>query len=151
MEHAPIVVGTDDTTTAVDAMRWAACESQRTERPLVVVHCYRPERADAATGEPRTTHESAARTWATSWVRHVLTECEATPWRTHLVVRTEPPAEAMVRMSTDAGLLVLGQRAEGDGLDEGSSVQSYCERWALCPVVLVPPSDRPAPRPVLSG
>lgn len=149
MDHAPIMVGIDDTTRAADAMRWAAWESQRTEAPLVVVHCYRPEPEDAASTELQTTRESVARTWATHWVRDALSECAAVPWRTHLVVTPEPPTEALVRMSTDAGLLVLGRHAVGgDGSEEESSVPTQCERWARCPVVLVPPADRAAPRPV---
>ncbi len=148
MDHAPIVVGIEDTTRAADAMRWAAWESQRTEAPLVVVHCYRPEPEGEASTELRATRETVARTWATHWVRDALSECAAIPWRTQLMVTPDPPAEALVRMSTDAGLLVLGRHAEGDGPEEEPSVPSYCERWAACPVVLVPPADHEAHRPV---
>ena len=136
MQHAPIVVGIESTDAAAAALRWAAWESQRTEAPLVVAHAYDPEPAEGGSRDLAATRESVARSWATHWVRDALAECAALPWRTHLVVAPELPGEALLRLSRDASLLVLGNRA-GEG-SPPSPLAALCERSAGCPVVLVP-------------
>jgi nucleotide-binding universal stress UspA family protein len=142
MPHAPIVVGIESTDAAAEALRWAAWESQRTQAPLVVVHAYEPEPTEGAPRGLAATRESVARSWATHWVRDALSECAALPWRTHLVVAPESPGDALLRLSRDAALLVLGNRA-GQG-SPPSPLAALCERSAGCPVVLVPLPDPPA-------
>jgi nucleotide-binding universal stress UspA family protein len=144
MQHAPIVVGIEDTDAAAEALRWAAWESQRTQVPLVVVHAYESEPTEGGPCGLAATRESVARSWATHWVRDALSECAALPWRTHLVVAPESPGAALVRLSEEAALLVLGNRA---GRGSPSPLAALCERSATCPVVLVPPPDAPPSGP----
>ncbi len=131
MSTAPIVVGISESAAAAAALRWAAWESQRTSVPLVVAHASRAE-------------EPVARARATHWVRDALFDCDAVPWRTHLLVVEEEPGAALVRLSQDAALLVLGHGVEA-GLASGSALAERCERDATCPVVLVPHQDRDEP------
>ena len=132
MQHAPIVVGIESTDAAAAALRWAAWESQRTEAPLVVAHAYDPEPAEGGSRDLAATRESVARSWATHWVRDALSECAALPWRTHLMVAPELPGEALLRLSPDASLLVLGKHAAGEG-SRASALAALCERSAALP------------------
>src|SRR4051794_38843309 len=108
MEHAPIVVGVEETSSAADALRWAAWKSQEAKAPLVIVHAYQSDASERSA--LRVTSESVARAWATHWVRDALAESGALPWRTQLVVTDEEPADALVRRSAKAAFVVLGQR-----------------------------------------
>jgi nucleotide-binding universal stress UspA family protein len=135
MENPPIVVGIEATGSAADALRWAAWQSQRSGAPMIVVHAYPPE-PPAASREVRATRESVARSWATHWVRQALATCGALPWRTMLVVTGESPADALVRLSATASMLVLGQRLTTRG-GSPSAITERCERDSGCPVVVV--------------
>ena len=126
MHDAPIVVGIEDTAEAAEALRWAAMESRRTEAPLVAVLAYGHD-APGASPALTATQESVARSWATHWLRDVLSH-DAPPWRTHLVVVPEAADSALARYSRDAALLVLGRAA-------------MCREGTLCPVVTMPAGE----------
>jgi nucleotide-binding universal stress UspA family protein len=132
-----IVVGIENATASADALRWAAWQSQRTGNPLVVVHAYPPDRSPDPSAQVRTTRESVARAWATRWLRDALSDSGALPFTTRLVVTQDDPADALVRRSRDAAMLVLGQRASTRA-GSHSDVTTRCQNQAHCPVVLVP-------------
>lgn len=153
MHDAPIVVGIEDTAEAAEALRWAARESRRTEAPLVAVHAYGYD-VPKASPAVATTQESEARSWATHWLRDVLSLDGTTPWRTHLVVVRETPGSALTRFSRDAAMLVLGGVADAapdaaPDADGAEHVTAVCHHHALCPVVTMPaavlPEDGKAP------
>jgi nucleotide-binding universal stress UspA family protein len=167
---ARIVVGVDASPGALRALAWAADEARLRLASLQVVHAYHvqalaaplyfPSREALPGGiattagrpadqeltevlEDRAEFEEAVRRQAEDLLEALLDEVgEAVDGvdvqRT--VVEDRNPAEALVELSADADLLVVGSRGRGGftSLLLGS-VSHAAVLHALCPVVVIPP------------
>jgi nucleotide-binding universal stress UspA family protein len=173
---ARIVVGVDASPGALRALGWAADEARLRLATLQVVHAYHaqalaaplyfpsrealPGQAVAAGVAPpeeemqRAEFQEAVRRQAEDLLEGLLREVgEAVEGvdvqRT--VVEDRNPAEALVELSADADMLVVGSRGRGGftSLLLGS-VSHAAVLHALCPVVVIPPGaeDRKAAAPV---
>ena len=167
---ARIVVGVDASPGALQALAWAADEARLRLASLQVVHAYHvqalqapvyfpsrealPGRAAAAGGRPpaeeleqtleqRAEFEAAVRRQAEDMVEGLLRELDETAGVDvqPTVVEDRNPAEALVELSADADLVVVGSRGRGGftSLLLGS-VSHAVVLHALCPVVVIPPS-----------
>ena len=177
---ARIVVGVDASPGALRALGWAADEARLRLATLQVVHAYHaqalaaplyfpsrealpgqaaagvapPEEEMQETLEQRAEFQEAVRRQAEDLLEGLLREVgEAVEGvdvqRT--VVEDRNPAEALVELSVDADMLVVGSRGRGGftSLLLGS-VSHAAVLHALCPVVVIPPGaeDRKAAAPV---
>jgi nucleotide-binding universal stress UspA family protein len=177
---AKIVVGVDASPGALRALAWAADEARLRLAPLQVVHAYHaqalaaplyfpsqealPGRAVAAGGrapqeettetlEQRTQFQEAVRRQAEDLLEGLLDEVGETVEGIDVqrrVVEDQNPAEALVELSADADLLVVGSRGRG-GFTRLllGSVSHAAVLHALCPVVVIPSTaeDRKAVAP----
>jgi nucleotide-binding universal stress UspA family protein len=164
-----IVVGVDASPGAKRALAWAAAEARLRNAVLQVVHAYHsrelvapiyfpsqhalPGTALGAAGEPsqremaatmrdRAEVEGAFHSRAEELIQALLSELEETVSGVQVertVVEDRRPAEALVELSTDADLLVVGSRGRG-GFTELllGSVSHAAVLHAVCPVVVVP-------------
>jgi nucleotide-binding universal stress UspA family protein len=164
-----IVVGVDASPQARTALAWAATEARLRHAVLQVVHAYHaqelaapfyfpsqhalPGIPEGAAGEPsqrdltatlrdRAQVEAAFRGRAEQLLDALLGELEETVSGIevqHTVVEDRHPAEALVGLSADADLLVVGSRGRG-GFTELllGSVSHAAVLHAVCPVVVVP-------------
>ncbi len=179
---AKIVVGVDASPGAVRALAWAADEARLRLATLQVVHAYHAQalaaplyfpsqegltgRAVAAGGRPpaeemtealeqRAEFQEAVRRQAEDLLEGLLDEVGKTVEGIDVqrsVVEDRNPAQALVELSADADLLVVGSRGRGGftSLLLGS-VSHATVLHALCPVVVVPSGveDRKAAAPSL--
>ena len=167
-----IVIGVDASPGARTALAWAAAEAALRQAVLQVVHAYHakelagplyfpsqhalpastvgaaaqpPQQELTATLQDRAEFEEAYRGQAEQLLDTLLGELEE-PLRSvqvqHLVVEDRRPAEALVELSVDADLLVVGSRGRGGftSLLLGS-VSHAVVLHARCPVVVVPSHD----------
>ena len=165
-----IVVGVDASPNAKRALAWAAAEAHLRQAVLQVVHAYHAKNlgapvyfgsqhtrdaAVAATGAPsppeltasvhrREAFEEAVRGQADELLETLLGELGETVRGVEVqqtVVEDRHPAEALVQLSVDADLLVVGSRGRG-GFSELllGSVSHAAVLHAVCPVVVVPSS-----------
>ncbi|HEX2374123.1 MAG TPA: universal stress protein [Actinomycetota bacterium] len=164
-----IVVGVDGSPEARRALAWAAAEARLRQAVLQVVYAYHarnlaapvyfgsPHTYDASVGgagvpEPELTasvqrreaFEAAVRSQADELLAALLGELGETVSGVEVrqtVVEDRHPAEALVRLSVDAELLVVGSRGRG-GFSELllGSVSHAAVLHAVCPVVVVPSS-----------
>ena len=164
-----IVVGVDASPDARRALAWAAAEASLRQAVLQVVHAYHSKNLAApvyfasthtydaavgATGEPppeltasvhrREAFEEAVRSQADELLEALLGELGETVSGVEVqrtVVGDRHPAEALVQLSVDAELLVVGSRGRG-GFSELllGSVSHAAVLHAVCPVVVVPTS-----------
>ncbi|EFC80422.1 universal stress protein [Parafrankia sp. EUN1f] len=135
----PVVVGVDGSAASVTALRVAAAQARSRETSLRVVHSWFP----AAPLYPGTyvgldvpILEKAARALLDDRVAQV--QADNTDLRIERVLVEDAAASGLLRMSTDASLLVVGARGHGGfaGLLLGS-VSHQCVHHADCPVAVV--------------
>jgi nucleotide-binding universal stress UspA family protein len=137
---APVVVGVDGSPASLAAARLAAREARMSERTLKVVHA-RPTIADPlgrgsfaplTAGDENDPVHKAARA-VTSTLR-----AENEGLEVDLALVDDDPADALVRMTAGAALLVVGSRGLGSfrGMLLGS-VSSAVVREATVPVIVV--------------
>ncbi len=177
---ARIVVGVDASPGALRALAWAADEARLRLASLQVVHAYQaqalaaplyfpsqeglPGRAMAAGGRPpeeevaesfeeRAQFHDAVRRQAEDLLEGLLEEVGEAVEGIDVqrsVVEDRNPAQALVELSADADLLVVGSRGRGgfSSLLLGS-VSHAAVLHALCPVVVIPSGaeDRKAAAP----
>jgi nucleotide-binding universal stress UspA family protein len=177
---AKIVVGVDASPGALRALAWAADEARLRMASLQVVHAYHaqalaaplyfpsqeglPGQAVVAGGRPsaeetaealeqRAQFQEAVRRQAEDLLEGLLEEVGESVGGIDVqrsVVEDRNPAQALVELSADADLLVVGSRGRGGftSLVLGS-VSHAAVLHALCPVVVIPTSaeDRKAPSP----
>jgi nucleotide-binding universal stress UspA family protein len=168
-----IVVGVDASPNARRALAWAATEARLRQAVLQVVHAYHSKNLaapvyfgsqhtwDAAIGaggasqpelaaslQRREAFEEAVRSQADELLASLLGELGDTVSGVEVqqtVVEDRHPADALVRLSADADLLVVGSRGRG-GFSELvlGSVSHAAVLHAACPVVVVPatPDER---------
>ena len=165
---AKIVVGVDASPGALLALSWAADEARLRLATLEVVHAYHaqalaaplyfpstealpgqatggqrpPDEAQAETAEDRAQFQAAVRRQAEDLLDGLLGELgtsleDVDVHRT--VMEDRNPAEALVELSDDADLLVVGSRGRGgfSSLLLGS-VSHAVVLHARCPVVVIP-------------
>jgi nucleotide-binding universal stress UspA family protein len=162
-----IVVGVDASPEARRALGWAAAEARLRQAVLEVVHAYHAKNLAApvyfgsthtwdatvgAAGEPppeltasvqrREAFEEAVRSQADELLEALVGELGETVSGVEVqqtVVEDRHPAEALVQLSVDADLLVVGSRGRG-GFSELllGSVSHAAVLHAACPVVVVP-------------
>jgi nucleotide-binding universal stress UspA family protein len=180
---ARIVVGVDASPGALRALAWAADEARLRLATLQVVHAYHaqalaaplyfpsqeglPGQAAAAGGRPaeelaetleqRRQFEDAVRRQAEDLLERLLSEVGETVEGIDVqrsVVEDRSPAEALVELSTDADMLVVGSRGRGGftSLLLGS-VSHAAVLHANRPVVVIPPGaeDRKPAAPTLAA
>jgi nucleotide-binding universal stress UspA family protein len=151
-----IVVGYDGSEHSLVALDWAAAEARRRGLPLAVLHVVDylglMPNAMGPSGWPAAFADDAARiaTSGADRVRQQNTGIDVTP-----VTRISGAAEALVKASKTAVLLVVGTHGRGrlPGVLLGS-VAFVVTSHAQCPVVVVrgDASRRPGPnRPVVVG
>jgi nucleotide-binding universal stress UspA family protein len=164
-----IVVGVDASPNARLALAWAAAEARLRQAVLQVVHAYHaknlaapvyfgsqhtydasvgaagvPEPELTASVQSREAFEVAVRSQADELLEALLGELGETLRGVQVqptVVEDRHPAEALVQLSVDADLLVVGSRGRG-GFSELllGSVSHAAVLHAVCPVVVVPSS-----------
>jgi nucleotide-binding universal stress UspA family protein len=132
---AKIVVGVDGSPASADATRWAARQAQLTGSDLRAVSSWRwpnyvtrlPPGVDPAADTERTLNEV---------LDEVLADFDGLTVTRHVV--EGPPGPALLTLSQDAQLLVVGARGRAafPGMLLGS-VAEYCVRHGNCPVVVV--------------
>ncbi len=141
-----VVVGVDDSESSMSALLWAAEQAVAEHRDLTLVHtidAVQPASMDAALVSPgeaaRALRAAGHRilTRARSEVMRMAPELEM-----HEVFRLADPQDALVELSHDAALLVLGSRGMGKlpRLLLGS-VGVAVVRHAACPVVIHRPGN----------
>lgn len=136
-----IVVGVDGSVHAVRALAFAAAEAKLRGSTLHVIHSWTfPPPAPGSDGLPHVDLQGAAEL--------VLEEAIATLGDEPGVeiqreIANELPAQALIRASEGAELLVVGSRGRGGfkGLLLGS-VSQQCAHHARCPIVIVPDEER---------
>lgn len=133
MYERPIVVGVDGTTTALRAVTWAADEAHVRRRPLHIVHAA-PYLGPAEDIEDpmtrRRAHAVLARARAAA--RHAQPDLD-------VVIRLlpEPPISALVGVSAEADLLVVGTLGDADAEIVLGPVALDIMTGAQCPVTVV--------------
>ena len=164
-----IVVGVDGSSGARTALVWAADEARLRQAVLQVVHAYHAKELTAPfyfpsqhalpattvgrAGEPapeelaasmrdHAEFEQAYRSQAEEFLEGLLDELQEPLGEVRVqptVVADRHPAEALVDLSADADLLVVGSRGHG-GFGELllGSVSHAVVLHAVCPVVIVP-------------
>lgn len=145
----PVVVGVDGSADADGALRWAADEAYRRQRPLRVVHAAASEDPDAHREAGRLVEDAAA---------------EARAWQPGIEVSAfvyaGTPAVELCTESAHADLVVVGSHGRGGiaGLLLGS-VSAQLAVHARCPVLVVrnaqrwagPETALPTRQPVVVG
>ena len=131
MERAPIIVVVDGSPGSMEALRWAAWQSQETEMPLEVLHCYPELEAGQHADRIPSVHESRERTRATHSLQAALEESASLPYGLRLVVAVGTPVAVLAQHLRPGSLLVLGAHSE-------AGLLSWSSRKAQCPVVVVP-------------
>lgn len=136
----PIVVGVDGSSSALQAVRWAAAEAARRGVPLrLVTVCSTPVGLPGGVVEPAVI-QKALRDQGQRWLheaRQAAREISGSPVP-DLVLMTASVVPALVKESLHASLLVLGTRGLGGfaGLLIGSNAVFLAGR-AHCPMVVV--------------
>jgi nucleotide-binding universal stress UspA family protein len=137
----PIVVGVDGSSSATQAVRWAAREAGRRQAPLVLVHACAvvPVPRPPGVALPQSFHEAMLAEGA-RWLDAAATAAKETA--PEVEVRTELAsgfaAEQLIGRSASAALVVLGSRGLGgfSGLVVGSIAVAMATH-GHCPVVVV--------------
>ena len=148
MEYQPlrIVIGYDGSRDAALALNWAVEAANRLELPVVAVVAGPGHEGPVPEGDwdsTRLEEIRAAAEWALS---------DAAAVDGSAVVRRGPVAQTLLEAAEGAALLVVGSRGHGplNSLVMGSVSQAVARR-AGCPVVVVRPSETPAPSRIVVG
>ncbi|MFI9402196.1 universal stress protein [Nocardia sp. NPDC052316] len=147
--NPPILVGTDGSTAATEAVRWAALDAATHGAPLHIVYAigapmdFGPGLAfDQFDYDTYRTAGAAAVAAATETARAAADPLRSIDITT--VVAEAPPIPVLCDRSKDARLVVVGSRGLG-AFRRGllGSVSTSVARHAHCPVAVIP--DEPAP------
>jgi nucleotide-binding universal stress UspA family protein len=144
-----IVVGHDGSAGSADALELAADLAERYSVPLLVVRAWSIDSAPSALMDTTGYVSSVVEIGET--VRSELIEETLAVLTKHPLVSVEfravqaHPADALVRMSAGARMLVVGSRGRG-GFARMllGSVSEQCVNHAQCPVLVYRPSTAPA-------
>jgi nucleotide-binding universal stress UspA family protein len=149
----PVVVGYDDSLSAQHALRWAVDEADRLRAPLHIVYVL--EWLPEFTGGDTDAQHRRLRERATDWVDHARAQAVSRRPTVAVTATTETghAADALVHLSAQARLIVVGRRSGGAlaGVLGGSTAIAVATR-ARCPVVIVRGNpDTAATQPVVVG
>jgi nucleotide-binding universal stress UspA family protein len=143
-----VIVGLDDSPGSRAAHRWAAAYAEATGTDLCAVHVL-----DWPVGLSASAVKSGTRLYvpkqdvAEPYWRglHRVYHDVSSPRKSALRFAQGDVGEVLVRLSTNASLLVVGSRAPAPGRRPYlyGSVSQYCISHASCPVVTVPESPSP--------
>lgn len=156
---ARILVGVDGSEHSKRALGWAIEEAQLRDVPVVMVHAYEPARVrspytysySAMPGNLTDDLREQERQWRQEQEEQVRQHAESTAARilesvvgtrdrgqVETLVVPRDPADVLVELSGNAGLLVIGSRGYGGfkGLLLGS-VSQKCLHHARCPVAVL--------------
>jgi len=143
--NGKIVVGVDGSAASVDAVRWALDEARRRGAELHVVTAWHTdpppvEGPPPMVGVPYRAKESALAEQQAQQDRvmaQVRGATDGVAVRRHMIGQWPP--RALVHLSADADLLVLGRHGHSWLAEKLlGSVSAYCVRHASCPVVITP-------------
>ncbi|WP_107657094.1 universal stress protein [Nocardia suismassiliense] len=156
--NPPVVVGTDGSATATEAVRWAALDAARHGAPLHIVYAIgAPMDFGPGLAFDQFDYDAYRKAGAAAVAAATETARAAAEPMHHLdittVVAEAPPIPVLCDRSKDARLLVVGTRGLG-AFRRGllGSVSTSVARHAHCPVAVIP--EEPAPssrRPVVVG
>lgn len=140
-----IIVGVDGSEHAHRALGWALAEAALRGSVVRAVHSWRfPPATKGPDGLPHADIAGTAERVIDDAVAAALAEVpDASGVTIEREVAGELPAQALIRCSEGAELVVVGSRGLGGfkGLLLGS-VADQVAHHARCPVVIVPPADR---------
>ena len=158
--HPGIVVGVDGSPASKVAVRWAARDAELRNAPLTLVHVL-----TATSGTwlgtplpPRWTRgqQERGRQIIDEAVKIVAESCQRRPVHINCEIPSAGAVSALVALSKEAELVVVGRR--GNGTMRGrplGSVSSALVHHSQCPVAVIhdedPLMDHPAQAPVLVG
>ncbi|GAA4607259.1 nucleotide-binding universal stress UspA family protein [Actinoplanes octamycinicus] len=138
---APVVVGVDGSASALYAVEAAAAEAVLRHRPLKIVHVYPwPSNGVALSPSLAATADATLRRSSAEILQdaaqHAAKAAPDLVGDLHTI--TGQPARALLQLSEEAALLVLGARGTGGfaGMTLGS-VAAHTALHASCPVLLV--------------
>lgn len=141
---AGVVIGTDGSSNALRALRWAVDEARLRRTGLTVlavvpVPVTLAQISRPVVGEPEAADVRAAETSA----KDAVAEIGADDVEVTVRVVGGVPAEELINASADADLLVVGSRG-GGGFSRLllGSVSSQIVHHTRCPVTIVPDADR---------
>jgi nucleotide-binding universal stress UspA family protein len=141
-----IAVGVDGSECAKSALRWGLDEAKLRGAEVVAVHAFQipvvvPAVGGMAYSIPDIDFAAEARQFLDTVIKEVTDGSEDVKIERRVVERSA--ADALIRVSGGADLLVIGSRGLGGftGLLLGS-VGLQCAHHAHCPVVIVPPEER---------
>jgi nucleotide-binding universal stress UspA family protein len=147
---APVVVGIDGSTRALDATRLAAAEAARHRRPLRILHIMHwPRLARGNRAEPPDSLASQAHVWLHDAVVHAEKEAPGITVVKDVLVGS--PAARLIGATAHAFMLVVGDRGLGGftGLSTGSMAVQLVMH-GVSPVLVVRGPQR-ADGPVVVG
>jgi nucleotide-binding universal stress UspA family protein len=137
-----IVVGLDDSAASRAAHRWAAEYAQATGMHLCTIHVLDwPIGLSASSMDPETRLCVPKRDMAQRYWRgmHRVFDETRSPQGSVLQFAQGDVGDVLVRLSADAGLLVVGTHEPIQGRPYlVGSISHYCISYATCPVVTVP-------------
>ncbi|MEO6503373.1 MAG: universal stress protein [Jatrophihabitantaceae bacterium] len=142
MSVGPVVVGVDNTVDSRSAVLWAVQEAALSQTSLLIVHSSQRPSVTAPGGD----HLSAAPRAGEDVDFSVLQDAQALARAAQpdVVVNTllssADPAQALINLSSQARLLVLGSRSEATkGMSLLASKRTLVSARAHCPVLLLGP------------
>lgn len=159
--HSGVLVGVDGSPAARCAVDWAARDAAMRNVPLTLVHAVQP----IGLTLPRLTATTAFSRWQVEQGQKILDEAVETarattpaggPAQIETELLFEAAVPALVDLSKDADLVVVGSRGRGPIIRSLlGSVSSSLIRHAHCPVAVIHDEDPlmpyPADAPVLVG
>lgn len=141
MSQPKIIVGIDDSPASVAAMQWAAEDARLRQADLQLVYVWQVDASLAMAGVavPWDEFRLDAQTHATAWVEEAIGLHDENGNPRTIEVLQGSPGPAMVEVSRDADMLVIGTQMH-TGLMRvlHGSVSHYCLTHAECIVVAVP-------------
>ncbi|WP_433664620.1 universal stress protein [Nocardia sp. CA-128927] len=157
----PVLVGTDGSEAATDAVRWAACDAARHGAPLHIVYSIDvPMDFGPSLAFTRIDYDAYRQAGAVITDKARESAIAAAAPIAGLDVRTfvveAPPIPVLRDRSADARLLVIGTHGYG-AIGRGllGSVSTSLARHALCPVAVIPAATDGKPQrahgPVVVG
>ncbi|WP_433654973.1 universal stress protein [Nocardia sp. CA-128927] len=157
----PVLVGTDGSAAAIDAVRWAACDAARRGAPLHIVYSIDvPTDFGPSLAFTRIDYDDYRRAGAMITDKARESAAEAAAPIADLDIDTFVVAAAPIPVlrdrSADARLLVVGTHGYGAaGRALLGSVSTSLARHALCPVAVIPAATADTPQkahgPVVVG
>ncbi|MFZ0715421.1 universal stress protein, partial [Mycobacterium sp.] len=159
--HSGVLVGVDGSPAARCAVDWAARDAAMRNVPLTLVHAVQP----IGLTLPRLTATTAFSRWQVEQGQKILDEAVETaratapaggPAQIETELLFSPAVPALVDLSKDADLVVVGSRGRGPIIRSLlGSLSSSLIRHAHCPVAVIHDEDPlmpyPADAPVLVG